>query len=126
MREVAPGSGRAGTGSAVAVDRVGRVVPERTYASDHGKRPIVFRAGAVEIDAQLGCVKRDGVEQPLRQQSFQVLLFLLARRSELVLKEELVTYFWHDTAVTDNALVQCIADIRRALGDDPRNPPSPL
>jgi tetratricopeptide (TPR) repeat protein len=83
---------------------------------------MLFRAGSVEIDAQLGCVKRDGVEQPLRQQSFQVLLFLLARRFELVLKEELVANFWHHTAVTDNALVQCIADIRRALGDDPRNP----
>jgi DNA-binding winged helix-turn-helix (wHTH) protein len=67
-------------------------------------------------------LKRDGVEQHLRQQSFQVLLFLLVRRFELVLKEELVANFWRDTAVTDNALVQCIADIRRALGDDPRNP----
>src|SRR5580704_19526395 len=117
MREVASGSGPASAGAAAAVDRViGRVAQERTDSSDHGKRPMVFRAGPVEIDAQLGCVKRDGVEQPLRQQSFQVLLFLLARRFELVLKEELVANFWHDTAVTDNALVQCIADIRRALG----------
>jgi len=101
------------------------VVPERTSASHHGKapsRPTIFRAEGVEIDPQLGSVKRNGVEQPLRQQSFHVLLFLLARRLELVHKEELVASFWRDASVTDNALVQCIADIRRALGDDPRNP----
>ena len=46
----------------------------------------------------------------------------MTRRNELVAKEELAANFWHDTAVTDNALVQCIADIRRALGDDPRHP----
>src|SRR5579863_186161 len=121
MREVA-----LSFGTAVDVAKpVDGAVPERTSASDHGKtpsRPIIFRAEGVEIDPQLGCVKRASVEQPLRQQSFQVLLFLLARRFELVHKEELVASFWHDAAVTDNALVQCIADIRRALGDDPRNP----
>ena len=125
MREVALSVGAAG-GTAVDVAKSpDGVVSERTSASDHGKtplRPIIFRAEGVEIDPQLGCVKRDGVEQALRQQSFHVLLFLLARRFELVHKEELVGSFWHDAAVTDNALVQCIADIRRALGDDPRNP----
>ena len=126
MREVAPSFGAAGTGTAVGVAKSPEgVVPERASASDHGNtpsRPIIFRAEGVEIDPQLWSVKRDGVEQPLRQQSFHVLLFLLARRSELVHKEELVASFWSDAAVTNNALVQCIADIRRALGDDPRNP----
>ena len=97
----------------------GAVVPAPISTRD---TPITFRAAGVEINPQLGSVKRDGVEQPLRQQSFHVLLFLLARRSELVHKEELVASFWRDASVTGNALVQCIADIRRALGDDPRNP----
>lgn len=126
MREAAPSSGAADIGTAIGVAKsLDGVAPERTSASDHGTtpfRPTIFRADSVEIDPQLGCVRRDGVEQPLRQQSFHVLLFLLARRFELVHKQELVVNFWHDAAVTDNALVQCIADIRRALGDDPRNP----
>jgi DNA-binding winged helix-turn-helix (wHTH) protein/TolB-like protein len=126
MRKVTPGFGAAGIGTAVGAAKSPEgVVPERTSASDRGNTPlgpIRFRARGVEIDPQLGRVKRDGVEQPLRQQSFHVLLFLLARRSELVHKEELVENFWRDASVTDNALVQCIADIRRALGDDPRNP----
>ncbi len=85
------------------------------------ERP-VYRCENVEIDAALGCLKRDGEEHHLRQQSFQVLLYLLERRQHIVTKEELIGSFWKDTAVTDNAVVQCIAEIRRALGDDPREP----
>ena len=79
-----------------------------------------YRCEDVEIDSAQGYVRRGGQEQYLRQQSYHVLLYLLERRQRLVTKEELAENFWHDTAVTDNALVQCIAEIRRALGDDPR------
>ena len=67
-------------------------------------------------------MKRAGQEVYLRQQSFHVLVFLLERRQRLISKEELIEHFWHDIAVTDNALVQCIAEIRKALGDEPRQP----
>lgn len=79
-----------------------------------------YRCEDVEIDSAQGYLKRGGQEQYLRQQSFHVLLYLLERRQRLITKEELIENFWHDTAVTDNALVQCIAEIRKALGDDPR------
>jgi tetratricopeptide (TPR) repeat protein len=81
-----------------------------------------YRCENVEIDTAQGCVKRAGQEAYLRQQSFHVLVFLLERRQRLISKEELIENFWHDTAVTDNALVQCIAEIRKALGDEPRQP----
>ena len=86
-----------------------------------GGRP-TYRCENVEIDTAQGCVKRDGQEGYLRQQSFQVLVYLIERRQRLISKEELIENFWRDTAVTDNALVQCIAEIRKALGDDPRQP----
>ena len=82
----------------------------------------VYRCEGVEIDGLVGCVKRGGQEQYLRQQCFQVLVYILERRDRIVGKEELIENFWHDIAVTDNAVVQCIAEIRRALGDDPRTP----
>jgi DNA-binding winged helix-turn-helix (wHTH) protein len=50
------------------------------------------------------------------------LLYLLKGRERLVTKEELFENIWKDAAVTDNALLQCIFDIRKALGDDSRNP----
>jgi tetratricopeptide (TPR) repeat protein/DNA-binding winged helix-turn-helix (wHTH) protein len=82
----------------------------------------VYRFADVEIDAPRGLLKRSGKEVHLRQQTLQVLLYLLERRERLVTKEELFEHIWEDAAVTDNALLQCIFDIRRSLGDDYRNP----
>jgi tetratricopeptide (TPR) repeat protein/DNA-binding winged helix-turn-helix (wHTH) protein/TolB-like protein len=58
----------------------------------------------------------------LRPQTFQTLLFLLEHRDRLVTKEELTSAIWGDLAVTDDALVQCIVEARRALEDDARRP----
>jgi len=82
----------------------------------------VYRFEDVEIDIPRGVVRRGGQEVHLRQQTFQVLLYLLERRERLVTKEELFENIWRETAVTDNALLQCIFDLRRALGDDSRRP----
>ncbi len=82
----------------------------------------IYRFEDVEIDASRRSVTRSGHEQHLRQQTFQVLLYLLERRQRLVTKEELIENVWQGIAVTDNALVQCIGDIRRTLGDDSRHP----
>ncbi len=81
-----------------------------------------FRVEDVEIDTLRGCVNRHGQEEYLRHQAFQVLTYLVEHRQRLVEKDELIENIWHDTAVTDNALVQCILDIRKALGDDARHP----
>src|SRR6266404_8494125 len=82
----------------------------------------VYRLDNVEIDVAQGCLKRGGEEQYLRQQAFDVLLYLLEQRDRVVAKEELIASIWRHTAVTDNALVQCITEIRRALGDDSHQP----
>src|SRR5204863_2368840 len=76
----------------------------------------------VEVDPGQGCIRRSGKERHLRQQTFQVLVYLLERRERLVTKEELLRNIWNGTAVTDDALVQCVMDIRRVLGDDSRRP----
>lgn len=82
----------------------------------------IYRFEDVEVDPSQGCLKRSGQEIHIRQQSFHVLLYLLEHRGRLVGKDELIGEFWHETAVTDNAVVQCITDIRKAIGDDSRNP----
>lgn len=82
----------------------------------------VYRFGDIEIDSVRGCVTRGGEEQYLRQQAFHVLLHLIEQGGRLVSKDELIESIWRDTAVTDNALVQCIVDIRKALGDDSHHP----
>lgn len=54
---------------------------------------------------------------PLRAQSFAVLHFLCRHANRVVTKNELLDAVWPDTTVTEDSLVQCIGDIRRALGE---------
>ncbi|MBV9268633.1 MAG: winged helix-turn-helix domain-containing protein, partial [Acidobacteriaceae bacterium] len=102
-----------------------RLTPALPDARDPRVSPVaglVYRFEGVEVSSSRGSVTRNGEEHHIRQQSFQVLLHLLHERERLVTKEELIEKFWEHTAVTDNALVQCIADIRKVLGDDSRQP----
>lgn len=82
----------------------------------------IYRIDQIEVDVSRSCVRRHSIEHVLRYQSFHVLLYLLECSGRLVSKEELIARIWHNAAVTDNALTQCIAEIRKALGDDSRNP----
>ena len=56
----------------------------------------------------------------LRVQSLAVLSYLADNANRTVLKEELWQAIWPNVAVTDDSLVQCIKEIRRALGDAQR------
>ena len=60
----------------------------------------------------------DGKGVDLRSQTAEVLSVLAARPGEIVSKDALMQAVWPDTFVTDDSLTQCIADIRRALGDE--------
>ena len=82
----------------------------------------IYRFDGVEVDPSHGCLRRGGEELFLRQKAFQVLLYLLEERHRLVTKEELVERVWEGMAVSDDSLVQLIKEIRRSLGDDPRQP----
>lgn len=60
----------------------------------------------------------DGSNVPLRPQTLRVLDVLVANAGDLVTKDTLMETVWPDTHVTDDSLVQCIAEIRKALGSD--------
>lgn len=76
--------------------------------------PSVFHVG----DALL--VGPDGVDVRLRPRSLDVLRALVLRLGRIVSKDELVAAARPGPAVTDESVSQCIADIRRALGDGNR------
>jgi len=82
----------------------------------------IYLLDGVEIDAAQVCLRREGKEQHLRSRAFQVLLYLLEARDRVVTKNELIDRIWPDTSVTDNTLEQCLAEIRRVLGDNSRQP----
>ncbi|MGR3322915.1 MAG: winged helix-turn-helix domain-containing tetratricopeptide repeat protein [Pseudooceanicola sp.] len=78
----------------------------------------VTRIGTSLFDHGTGMLHRDGEEIPLRAKSGKVLALLSSRPGEVVGKAALLDSAWPDLNVTEDSLVQCIADIRRALGPD--------
>jgi transcriptional regulator HilA, main transcriptional regulator of SPI1 len=65
---------------------------------------------------------RDGLEVPLIPRYFDLLRLLIERRHEAVHRQEIFDRVWAEVIVSDGALSQAIRTLRRALGDDPRNP----
>jgi len=65
---------------------------------------------------------RGGDEILLAPKAFDVLSYLVSRKDQLVQREQLMKDIWPDTFVDDHALSFQIAEIRKALGDDPKAP----
>jgi TolB-like protein/DNA-binding winged helix-turn-helix (wHTH) protein len=81
--------------------------------------PTSFTINGVVVDLDRETL-HDGAGNPiaLRPQAFSVLRYLLQHPDRLVSKEEIMQVVWPATAVTDDSLVQCVRDVRRALGDE--------
>src|SRR5262245_7924185 len=79
--------------------------------------PKTYAFGPFYLDIDRGCLVRDQQEIKLRPKSFEVLRHLVENGGRLVAKNELMQAVWRDTFVTDDSLVQCVRDIRRALND---------
>ncbi|MBS1830520.1 MAG: winged helix-turn-helix domain-containing protein, partial [Acidobacteria bacterium] len=82
----------------------------------------VYRTNGVEIDRDTGLVRRPGFETHLRHKAHRMLLCLIENRASPVTKEDLIRLVWEGSAITDDTLVNCVQEIRKALGDDARNP----
>jgi DNA-binding winged helix-turn-helix (wHTH) protein/WD40 repeat protein len=85
-------------------------------------KSLVFRFGDMEIREREFCLVRAGEVSPIEPKAFRVLLFLLHNPQKLITKEELLDAVWADASVTESSLTRSIAKLRRALGDDIREP----
>ena len=70
------------------------------------------------LDPREGILRRLNAEIDLRSKSFEVLIYIVERHGHLVTRDELMRAVWPDIAVTDESVTRCIADIRKALGDE--------
>src|SRR5262245_19874435 len=52
----------------------------------------------------------------------QVLVCLAAAQGDVVSKDDLIRKVWSGTFVTDDVLKRCVAELRKAFDDDPKNP----
>jgi DNA-binding winged helix-turn-helix (wHTH) protein/Tfp pilus assembly protein PilF len=74
------------------------------------------------LDLPRACLVRGDGELRLKPKAFDTLVYLVEQRGRLVRKQELLETIWKDVYVTENVLVQAIADVRQALGDSPSEP----
>src|SRR3954447_888168 len=81
-----------------------------------------YRFGPFTVDASSYRLLRGTDVIPLSPKIIDLLLYLVARQSALVGKDELFSALWPDVAVTDNALTQAVSELRQALGDDSSKP----
>jgi len=76
--------------------------------------------GDCELDSGRRILLRHGRPTPLSPKAFQLLELLVDRRPEAVAKSELLGHLWADVFVSDASLHNLVAEIRAALGDNPR------
>ncbi len=86
--------------------------------ADSRSRSKQLRFDRYVLDLDRGCLLFDGNEVGLRPKTFAVLCCLVENSGRLVSKDELFASVWPNLAVTDDALVQSIGELRRGLGDD--------
>jgi pimeloyl-ACP methyl ester carboxylesterase len=80
--------------------------------------PSVVRFDVYTLDLQR-CSLRRGEEQiELRPKAFDVLRYFVENWGRVIGKEELIRAVWPGLFVTDDALVQCVRDVRHALSDE--------
>src|ERR1700681_4677952 len=76
-----------------------------------------YQFGEFTLDVAKGCVLKAGEEIRLRPKVFETLKYLVERSGQLIGKQELMRAVWPDSFVTDDSLVQCTLELRRALKD---------
>jgi TolB-like protein/Tfp pilus assembly protein PilF len=74
----------------------------------------------VRVDLQTCCVSKAGNDVRLEPKAVDVLVFLIEHRGRVIEKSELLNAVWKETFVTQNAMTRVIGQLRKALGDDPR------
>jgi DNA-binding response OmpR family regulator len=84
---------------------------------------MIYHFGPYQLDVQGGelrCASRPVVLEP---KVLDVLVYLLQHRDRLVTKEELLEHCWAGTFVSEAALTQCLAKVRKVVEPEPAGSP---
>jgi len=79
--------------------------------------PPNYQFGEFTLDVARGCVLKVAEEIKLRPKVYETLKYLVEHPGRLIGKQELMQAVWPDAFVTDDSLVQCTLELRRALDD---------
>ena len=78
----------------------------------------VYAFDRFELRLDRGALLADGAECALRPKSFALLRHFVENPGRLISRDEIMGVVWPDVFVSDDSIVQCVGDIRRALGDN--------
>lgn len=81
-----------------------------------------IRFGPCTLDSEQRELRGALESVPLSPRAFDLLAYLAARRPRAASKDELLDALWPDAFVSESNLAGLVAEIRRALGDDARDP----
>lgn len=77
----------------------------------------IYEFGPFCLDTARMALSRGRDEVKLRPKSLETLLVLLRNSGRVVSKDELVQAVWPHVIVNDDALAQCVRDVRKAIDD---------
>jgi DNA-binding winged helix-turn-helix (wHTH) protein len=81
-----------------------------------------YRFGEFCVSPARRLLLRSGHEVAVIPRYLDLLILLLERRHEAIHRREIFETVWSDVVVSDGALSQAVRTLRRALGDDSREP----
>lgn len=86
------------------------------------QRGMRLRFGDVVLDRTRRGLFRGGDEVHLSPRAYRLLELLADRRPGAVQRREILDALWPDVVVSDGSLAVLVNELRKALGDDARNP----
>ncbi|HYN62514.1 MAG TPA: winged helix-turn-helix domain-containing protein [Rubrivivax sp.] len=97
---------------------------EVSLASAHDSQApaSALKVGDWDVDATANQLSRDGQSTRLEPKVIEVLVYLARHAGDVVGRGELLQAVWPGVIVGDDALTQAIIKLRKAFGDDARQP----
>ena len=81
-----------------------------------------FRVGAWLVQPHLNSITDGASTRHLEPKVMQLLVELAGQPGEVLPKAKLLRSIWPDTWVSDDVLLRCVVELRKALDDDAREP----
>jgi TolB-like protein/DNA-binding winged helix-turn-helix (wHTH) protein/Flp pilus assembly protein TadD len=81
-----------------------------------------FFIGEWQVSPHEGTLSQDGNTVRLEPRAMEVLVYLASRPGEVVSRSDLENKVWTGMLVTDDAVTSAIIKLRKALGDNAKNP----
>jgi TolB-like protein len=85
-------------------------------------RHSLLRIADLRVDPKLDEICKDGRVVKLEPKAMQLLVCLAERAGEVISVEDLLDLVWKDVVVSLDSVYAAVAGLRRALGDDAKNP----